>query len=104
MSTHLVPNLIQVGQSDSEATNDNSSSSPPPMELKPLSSHLKYAYLDTKQQLLVIIANNLHQEVQTQGMISMNPSSMTIAMDGQRWFTSISQDAEDQVHQSVMAS
>ncbi|RDX87921.1 hypothetical protein CR513_30553, partial [Mucuna pruriens] len=42
--------------------NDNSSSSPPPMELKPLPSHLKYAYLDTKQQLPVIIANNLHQE------------------------------------------
>ncbi|RDX98546.1 hypothetical protein CR513_18515, partial [Mucuna pruriens] len=34
----------------------------PPMELKPLPSHLKYAYLDKEQQLLVIIANNLHQE------------------------------------------
>ncbi|RDY09988.1 hypothetical protein CR513_05575, partial [Mucuna pruriens] len=31
-------------------------------ELKPLPSHLKYAYLDDNQQLLVIIANNLHRE------------------------------------------
>ncbi|RDY03525.1 hypothetical protein CR513_12889, partial [Mucuna pruriens] len=45
-----------------KATNDNSSSLPPPMEMKPLPSHLKYAYLDTEQQLLVIIAKNLHQE------------------------------------------
>ncbi|RDX70780.1 hypothetical protein CR513_49934, partial [Mucuna pruriens] len=35
---------------------------PPPMELKTLPSHLKYAYLDKEQQLPVIIANNLHQE------------------------------------------
>ncbi|RDX92515.1 hypothetical protein CR513_25344, partial [Mucuna pruriens] len=28
------------------------SSPPPPIELKPLPSHLKYAYLDTEQQLL----------------------------------------------------
>ncbi|RDX83305.1 Retrovirus-related Pol polyprotein, partial [Mucuna pruriens] len=32
------------------------------MELKPLPKQLKYAYLDTQQQLPVIIANNLHQE------------------------------------------
>ncbi|RDX82419.1 Retrovirus-related Pol polyprotein from transposon 17.6, partial [Mucuna pruriens] len=32
------------------------------MELKPLPGHLKYAYLDTKQQLPIIITNNLHQE------------------------------------------
>ncbi|RDY10476.1 Retrovirus-related Pol polyprotein from transposon 17.6, partial [Mucuna pruriens] len=51
MSAHLVP-----------ISNDNSSSPPPPRELKPLPSHLKYAYLDTEQQLLVIIASNLHQE------------------------------------------
>ncbi|RDX82279.1 hypothetical protein CR513_36942, partial [Mucuna pruriens] len=38
------------------------STSLPPMELKPLSSHLKYAYLDSEQQLPIIIANNLHQE------------------------------------------
>ncbi|RDX77274.1 hypothetical protein CR513_42634, partial [Mucuna pruriens] len=34
----------------------------PPMELKPLPSHLKYAYLDSEQQFPVIIANNLLQE------------------------------------------
>ncbi|RDX73363.1 Retrovirus-related Pol polyprotein, partial [Mucuna pruriens] len=31
----------------------------PPMELKPFPSHLKYAYLDSEQQLPVIIASNL---------------------------------------------
>ncbi|RDX64603.1 hypothetical protein CR513_56820, partial [Mucuna pruriens] len=51
MLVYLVPNLCQVGQSDLKATNDNSSSPPPPMELKPLLSHLKYAYLDIEQQL-----------------------------------------------------
>ncbi|RDY14620.1 hypothetical protein CR513_00293, partial [Mucuna pruriens] len=49
-------------QSNPKLTNDNSSSPPPPIELKPLLSHLKYDYLDTKQQLPIIIANNLHQE------------------------------------------
>ncbi|RDX69949.1 hypothetical protein CR513_50867, partial [Mucuna pruriens] len=49
-------------QQCSQPTTNNSSSSPPPIELKPLLSHLKYAYLDTEQQLLVIIANNFHQE------------------------------------------
>ncbi|RDX85425.1 hypothetical protein CR513_33392, partial [Mucuna pruriens] len=62
MLAHLVPNPNQVGQSDLKLTNDNSSSLPPPIELKPLLSHLKYTYLDTEQQLPVIIANNLHQE------------------------------------------
>ncbi|RDX90199.1 Retrovirus-related Pol polyprotein, partial [Mucuna pruriens] len=50
MSTHLVPNLNQVGQSNSKPTNDTSSSPPPPVELKSLSSHLKYAYLGNDQQ------------------------------------------------------
>ncbi|RDY10831.1 hypothetical protein CR513_04585, partial [Mucuna pruriens] len=40
----------------------NSSSPPPPMELKPLLNHLKYVYLDSEQQLPIIISNNLHQE------------------------------------------
>ncbi|RDY05395.1 Retrovirus-related Pol polyprotein, partial [Mucuna pruriens] len=62
MSAHLVPNPSQDGQSNPKATNDNSLSPPPPMEMKPLSSHLKYAYLDNEQLLPVIIANNLHQE------------------------------------------
>ncbi|RDX76767.1 hypothetical protein CR513_43213, partial [Mucuna pruriens] len=34
----------------------------PPIELKPLPDHLKYAYLGDEQQFSVIIANNLHQE------------------------------------------
>ncbi|RDX94495.1 hypothetical protein CR513_23114, partial [Mucuna pruriens] len=34
----------------------------PPEEVKPLPSHLKYAYLDDNQQLPMIIANNLHRE------------------------------------------
>ncbi|RDY05748.1 hypothetical protein CR513_10386, partial [Mucuna pruriens] len=59
---HLVPTSTQVGQPDPKTSHDNSSSLPPPMELNPLPRHLKYAYLDTQQQLPVIIANNLHQE------------------------------------------
>ncbi|RDY05962.1 hypothetical protein CR513_10126, partial [Mucuna pruriens] len=39
-------------QSDPKIINDNSSSLPPPIELKPLPSHLKYAYLDIEQQNL----------------------------------------------------
>ncbi|RDY03691.1 hypothetical protein CR513_12697, partial [Mucuna pruriens] len=47
MSAHLVPSSTQVGQPDLKASHDNSSSPPPPMELKPLPKHLIYAYLDT---------------------------------------------------------
>ncbi|RDY11792.1 hypothetical protein CR513_03490, partial [Mucuna pruriens] len=54
--------IMLVHLLDPEVTNDNSSSSPPPMELEPFPSHFKYAYLDIEQQLPVIIANNLHQE------------------------------------------
>ncbi|RDX65936.1 Retrovirus-related Pol polyprotein from transposon 17.6, partial [Mucuna pruriens] len=59
---HLVPSPIQAGQIDPKPQIEESSSPPPHMELKPLPNHLKYAYLDSEQQLLVIIANNLHQE------------------------------------------
>ncbi|RDX70766.1 hypothetical protein CR513_49957, partial [Mucuna pruriens] len=52
----------QVGQTDPSPVTEKYPLSPPPMELKPLPSHLKYAYLDKEQQLPVIIANNLHQE------------------------------------------
>ncbi|RDY03789.1 hypothetical protein CR513_12577, partial [Mucuna pruriens] len=62
MSAQLVPSSTHVGQPDSKESNDNSSSPPSPMELKPLPSHWKYAYLDAKQQFLVIIASNLHLE------------------------------------------
>ncbi|RDX87016.1 hypothetical protein CR513_31572, partial [Mucuna pruriens] len=48
MSAHLVSDPNQVGQSDPKLTNDTSSSPPPPIELKSLPSHLKYAYLDTE--------------------------------------------------------
>ncbi|RDY13423.1 hypothetical protein CR513_01668, partial [Mucuna pruriens] len=43
MSTHLVPSLTQVGHPDLKVSNENSSFPPPPMELKPLPNHLKYA-------------------------------------------------------------
>ncbi|RDX92975.1 hypothetical protein CR513_24819, partial [Mucuna pruriens] len=62
MSAHLVPNPNQVGQTDPKSLIQNSSSPPPPMELKPLPNHLKYLYLDSEQQRPIIIANNLHQE------------------------------------------
>ncbi|RDY01457.1 hypothetical protein CR513_15210, partial [Mucuna pruriens] len=44
------------------ATNDASPLHSPPIELKLLAGHLKYAYLDNDQQFPVIIANNLYQE------------------------------------------
>ncbi|RDX73608.1 hypothetical protein CR513_46762, partial [Mucuna pruriens] len=62
MSTYLVPSQNQVGLTDPSTLTEKSPSPPPPMELKPLPSHLKYAFLDKEQQLPVIIANNLHQE------------------------------------------
>ncbi|RDX66672.1 hypothetical protein CR513_54538, partial [Mucuna pruriens] len=34
----------------------------PPIELKLLSGHLKYAYLDNDQQFPIIIVDNLHLE------------------------------------------
>ncbi|RDY07913.1 hypothetical protein CR513_07913, partial [Mucuna pruriens] len=48
MSTHLVPSQDQVGQTDPNPLTEKFPS-PPPLELKPLSSHLKYAYLDKEQ-------------------------------------------------------
>ncbi|RDX77625.1 hypothetical protein CR513_42216, partial [Mucuna pruriens] len=60
----LIDELLenQVDEPDPKATNDNPSSMPPPIELKPLPSHLKYAYLNTEQQFPIIISNNLYQE------------------------------------------
>ncbi|RDY08510.1 Retrovirus-related Pol polyprotein, partial [Mucuna pruriens] len=57
----MMPNQEQAGQSDPRVVTQESPS-PPPMELKPLPSHLKYAYLDSEQQLPVIIASNLLPE------------------------------------------
>ncbi|RDX93771.1 hypothetical protein CR513_23921, partial [Mucuna pruriens] len=51
MSAHLVPSQDQVGQTDPSSITEKSPSLPPPMELKTLPSHLKYAYLDREQQL-----------------------------------------------------
>ncbi|RDY10046.1 hypothetical protein CR513_05498, partial [Mucuna pruriens] len=51
-----------LDQTDLKSLTEKSSSPPPPMELKPLLNHLKYAYLDKEQQLPIIIANNLCQE------------------------------------------
>ncbi|RDX75733.1 hypothetical protein CR513_44349, partial [Mucuna pruriens] len=62
MLAQLVLNLNQVGQSDLKPTNVISSSPLPPTELKSLPIHLKYAYLSNDQQIVVIIAKNLHQE------------------------------------------
>ncbi|RDX68929.1 hypothetical protein CR513_52023, partial [Mucuna pruriens] len=59
MTVHLVPSQDQVGQTDPSTLTEKSPSLPP-MELKPLSNHLKYAYLDSEQQLPITIANNLH--------------------------------------------
>ncbi|RDX87560.1 hypothetical protein CR513_30958, partial [Mucuna pruriens] len=51
-----------LDQTDPNPLIENSSSPPPPMELKPLPNHLKYAYFYSEQQLPVIIANNLREE------------------------------------------
>ncbi|RDX61724.1 hypothetical protein CR513_60024, partial [Mucuna pruriens] len=57
----MMPNQEQAGQSDPRVVT-REFPSPPPMELKPLPSHLKYAFLDSEQQLPVIIASNLLPE------------------------------------------
>ncbi|RDX83524.1 Retrovirus-related Pol polyprotein from transposon 17.6, partial [Mucuna pruriens] len=75
MLAHLVPSQNQVDQSDPSPVAEKSPLLPPPMELKPLPSHLKYAYLDREQQLPVIIANNLHQEQQQRGL---NPTLLDV--------------------------
>ncbi|RDY06025.1 hypothetical protein CR513_10064, partial [Mucuna pruriens] len=62
MLAHLVSNLNQVNQSNPKPIDNTSSSPSPPVELKSLPSHLKYAYLGNDQQFSVIIANNLHWE------------------------------------------
>ncbi|RDX85928.1 Retrovirus-related Pol polyprotein, partial [Mucuna pruriens] len=56
------PECTNNAETNPSPVTEKSPSSSPPMELKPLPSHLKYAYLDEEQQLPVIIANNLHQE------------------------------------------
>ncbi|RDX78525.1 hypothetical protein CR513_41187, partial [Mucuna pruriens] len=50
----------KVGQPNLISANKLSPPHSPPIELKPLPDHLKYAYLDDHQHIPVIIANNLH--------------------------------------------
>ncbi|RDX88698.1 Retrovirus-related Pol polyprotein from transposon 17.6, partial [Mucuna pruriens] len=51
MSAHLVSSRDQVGHADPSPVTENSPPLSPPLELKPLPNHLKYAYLDKEQQL-----------------------------------------------------
>ncbi|RDX84237.1 hypothetical protein CR513_34752, partial [Mucuna pruriens] len=55
MSTHLVSNLNQVDQSDPKPTDNTFSSPSPPIELKLLPGHLKYAYLGNDQVEIISI-------------------------------------------------
>ncbi|RDX71306.1 hypothetical protein CR513_49369, partial [Mucuna pruriens] len=54
----LTETISATGQTDPRPTIEESPSLPP-IELKPLPNHLKYAFLDSEQQLPVIIASNL---------------------------------------------
>ncbi|RDX95561.1 hypothetical protein CR513_21905, partial [Mucuna pruriens] len=58
----LIPHLNKVGQPNPRSISKLSPPYSPPTELKPLSNHLKYAYLDDHQHFPVIIANNLQWE------------------------------------------
>ncbi|RDX63172.1 hypothetical protein CR513_58434, partial [Mucuna pruriens] len=53
------------------------------------------------KRLELEVTYNITNKVQTKGMNLVNPSSTSIAKEEWRWFTSYSQDAEDQVHQSA---
>ncbi|RDX73939.1 hypothetical protein CR513_46373, partial [Mucuna pruriens] len=53
---------------------------------------------------VVDVEASLISSVQTQSVNLMSPPSRTIAMEGRRWSTVDSQEAKDQVHQSVLAS
>ncbi|RDX78134.1 hypothetical protein CR513_41642, partial [Mucuna pruriens] len=61
MSGTQVTDSNQVGQTVPKPIGEVSPPKPP-IELKPLPDHLKYAYLSDEQQFSVIIASNLHQE------------------------------------------
>ncbi|RDY03016.1 hypothetical protein CR513_13451, partial [Mucuna pruriens] len=61
MSATQVLDSNQVGQTASRPIGEVSPPKPP-IELKPLPDHLKYAYLGDEQQFPVIIASNLYQE------------------------------------------
>ncbi|RDX73860.1 hypothetical protein CR513_46462, partial [Mucuna pruriens] len=57
-----ISNAFPCADSRRSITDVLSPQSLPDHELKPLSGHLKYVYLDNNQHSLVIIANNLYQE------------------------------------------
>ncbi|RDY12958.1 hypothetical protein CR513_02180, partial [Mucuna pruriens] len=61
MPATQLPDSNQVSQTISKLIGE-ASPPEPPNELKPLSNHLKYAYLGDEQQFPVIISSNLHQE------------------------------------------
>ncbi|RDX85012.1 Retrovirus-related Pol polyprotein, partial [Mucuna pruriens] len=61
-STHQELKPVRVGQLKSRPTINISPLHSPPIELKPLPGHLKYAYLDNDQEFPIIIANDLHRE------------------------------------------
>ncbi|RDX71283.1 hypothetical protein CR513_49395, partial [Mucuna pruriens] len=61
-STNQMSDPYRVGQLKPRPAINISPLHSPPIDLKPLLSHLKYAYLDNDQQFPVIIANNLHRE------------------------------------------
>ncbi|RDY10377.1 hypothetical protein CR513_05111, partial [Mucuna pruriens] len=61
MPTTQVTDSNQVGQTVSRPIGEVSPPKPP-IELKPLLDHLKYAYLGDEQQFPIIIVSNLHQE------------------------------------------
>ncbi|RDY05734.1 hypothetical protein CR513_10370, partial [Mucuna pruriens] len=57
-----VAKMAEVGEVTKVAASKPPSPPSPVVELKPLPEHLKYAYLEDDQKLLVIIANNLQSE------------------------------------------
>ncbi|RDY13418.1 hypothetical protein CR513_01671, partial [Mucuna pruriens] len=77
MSAHLVPSQEQVGQMDPSLVTEKSPSLPP-MELKPLPSHLKYAYLDSEQQLPEQEDKLLKVLRQHKKAIGLNPTTLDV--------------------------
>ncbi|RDX90244.1 hypothetical protein CR513_27912, partial [Mucuna pruriens] len=59
-------------------------------------NHQMFVHYHTNMQSLP------HQLTRIKGVNSTDPSSMTIVVVKQRWFTSISQNAEDRIHQILV--
>ncbi|RDY01280.1 hypothetical protein CR513_15411, partial [Mucuna pruriens] len=73
MSAQLVPSSTKTSQLDPKPVHENSSSSPPPLELKPLPNHLKYVYMDNKQQSQLSLPTTSTKSKKT-NLPSINPS------------------------------